>query len=189
MVGGLLTVTHSATDYQFAITSIGEKSITFTSPDFVPTLSDTFSLNEPTFIHGTQKKAKPELSKIISNKNITYPLVYLQEIQVEKVLNDPLSQIYSEPQVRMWFLFPSDVNWITDQHYTNVIEQMKMLAENIIELMYYTNLICERTPFDLVYHANVGSTSDLGHLRDLFNDHYSGLLLVSTLSINKQQCC
>ena len=91
-------------------------------------------------------------------------------------------------QVRMWFLLPSDKAWITDQHYDNIIESMKSLAHEVMKQLAYDTVILDLTEYELVLHANIGSTSDTGHLKDLLNTQHSGVLLYSNFPFIKQGC-
>lgn len=188
-VSMVLTVTHGVTEHLFTVTAVGECDFTVTGT-YTPVVGDTFEMATPTFVHGTQKKAKPEIDLLMKAQNLNYPLIYLQEIQTEEFTNDPESAILSEPPIRLWLLLPSDVkDWITDYHYEMCIEAMRAFAKNIIEQFEYTNLVAERTPYNLVYHANVGTQSDTGHLKELLNQNHSGVLMLTTLKINREQCC
>lgn len=188
-------VIHGADTHLYSITAIGDCdfTITISGVDYVPVLTDTFRLPLPTFVHGTQKKAKPEIDQIALNNNLVYPLVYLQEIQTENISNDPLSRIYSKTPVRIWFLLANGDQWTTEDHYEYAINSMKALAERFMFRLHYEGVTADpdndRDEANLVYHANIGSTSETGHLKDLLNQPHSGTLLLSTLSLSKQVCC
>lgn len=187
-------VFHNADTYYYTVTAIGDCDFTVTSSGtvYIPVVGDTFRQVRPTFIHGTQKKAKAELDQLINN-GLTYPLIYLQEIQSEKFTNDPLSSIISRPNCRIWFLLPNDENWTTDNHYDLAIEAMKNLATEFMRQIEYFGVTApvETDPdtFELVYHAGIGTVNDTGHLKDLLNRPHSGCLMLTTLSIAYQSCC
>lgn len=182
-------VIHVATTHLYKVTAIGDCDFTIevSGTDYTPVITDTFKQGNLTFIHGTQKKAKPELDALL--KAVTYPIVYLQEIVSERFTNDVESLTYSNTDVRLWLLLPSTVSWFTDEHYDKCIDSMKNLAHCIMSQLYYFNVITERNEYNVVYHANVGTSSDTGHLKDLLNQHYSGVLLNTTLSLSQQCVC
>ncbi len=182
-------VVHNGTTHFYKVTEIGDCDFTIevSGTDYTPVIDDTFLQGALTFIHGTQKKAKPELDALL--KNVSYPLVYLQEIQNERFTNDPNELTYSNADIRLWLLLPSNVAWFTDQHYDKVIDSMKNLAHEIMRQLYYNNVITERNEYNVIYHANVGTSSDTGHLKDLLNQHYSGVLLNTTLSLSQLCVC
>lgn len=154
-----------------------------------PTSATFLNLAKPTYLHGTQKKAKAEFDALFQNGNIRYPLIYLQEISPETWDTDKLSEIASRPNVRIWFLLPCG-DWFTDTHYTKVINPMITFVERFIDELKYQNIIAESgNDYQLNYHANIGSTSEYGHLKDLLNAPHSGVELRATLSRLEENCC
>ena len=174
--------------HDYTVEAIGDNYVTVTGT-VAPTAATVLKLAQPTYIHGTQKKAKPEFDALFQNGNIKYPLIYLQEISPETWDTDNLSEIASRPNVRIWFLLPCG-DWFTDAHYTKVINPMISLVERFIDELKYQNIIAESgNDYQLNYHANIGSTSEYGHLKDLLNAPHSGVELRATLSRLEENCC
>ena len=187
-VGMPVTVKHNTTTYTYEVSAISACGLTISGNAYVPVVADIFKQVLPSFIHGTQKKVKPELDAMIQRGSITYPLIYLQEILSEKYVNDPSISVSRYSQIRMWFLLPSNKAWITDQHYDNAIEAMKGLANEVMRQLAYDCIILDLTEYELILHANIGSSSDTGHLKDLLNTQHSGVLLYSNFPFLKQVC-
>jgi len=169
----------------YTIIDIQCGSITITG-DIAPEIGDILECENPIFIHGTQKKAKAELDGIVYNRLADCPIVYLQEIQSERFINDPESAIYSEAQLKLWFLLPSDGDKsITDFHYDLYVSPMSIMASNVVNQLEYRCIIAPKSEYTLVYHVNVGANNETGHLRELLNGQYSGVLLIGNFKMNK----
>lgn len=181
----LLTVVSKGT---YTVTEVGTNYVKL-SGTVAPTTADVFKLKAPVFLHGTQLKVKPEWDALVQVSGAVQPVIYLQELSPEVWDTDKLAEVASRANVRLWFLLPSLKDWTTDQHYSYIIEAMYQLAQSFVEQLKYRNIIAESgDDYTLTYHANIGSTGEYGHLKDLINTPYSGVELRATFQRLEENC-
>lgn len=178
-IGGLVNGT-------MAIIAKGDNWITVRSG--VELTPGTYTMNKPSFWHGTQKAIKNEIS--LSKSNLTYPLIYLQELENDGFVSDRLSNIGLDANCRFWFLIPCDTqNMTTKDRYDLYIKPMLNLAESFTRQIENSRYVCNISQDgNVIYHTNIGSSSEFGYLKDLLPVTMSGVELRVQLPIKKQYC-
>lgn len=176
VVNGTMTVTERGENYLVV------KSATVLTPG-------VYTLNLPSFIHGTQKAVKNEMD--IKKSILVYPLVYLQEVVSDRIVAEKRAMIGRYSQCRIWFLLANKQNnEVTIDHYQKYIDAMTILAERFIDQIWkYKYFAKIEDDFSMFYHANIGSNSDLGYLKDYFTQSMSGVeLRAFSLPVTREYC-
>lgn len=147
------------------------------------------SVKSPNYFHGTVIAANSEMSKISNSDNIV-PISYLYEVLKEKRSRNYKSVIDRESTIQMFFLEDANFeDWLTDDHYKNVIGAMDNLAESFVDLvserMYYGD------PFDynIFPHAKFGIVDKKGHIKNVFDRDLSGVELIIPIRLFKDCKC
>ena len=151
-------------------------------------LPGEYTLNLPSFIHGTQKQTKIEITA--KKGNMTYPVIWLQEVETDQMVVDRLSNIGFEADVVLWFLLVNDAkNTTTKDRYDLYVKPMLNLANRFISQLENGKYVSEITDnIETTYHTNLGSTSEYGYLKELFPMPMAGVRIRVTLPIKKKYC-
>lgn len=147
-------------------------------------------LNKPTFIHGTVPASNIE----ISQDCIDMPIIYLYEIfeNNKQSLESNLDTIAFN--LRLFFLSDYDDEWLTTDHYNNVIYQMQNLmflfVENLKKDSYIDDDYILRNAYKYYNRSKLGSfKGNKGNEKGLFDRKLSGVELVINLPIKKVNNC
>lgn len=134
-----------------------------------------FDLDPPVFLHGTPYMTNSHFTKAKQIQERMTPLIYLLEI-INR--NDRGRQFdVEECDLLMFFLDDADAsNWLTDDHYSEVIIPMDNLAEYVqSEMEDYRKFVGDFSTRK-VDHVNFGQYVDLkGHLQSIFDAKLSGV--------------
>jgi len=148
-------------------------------------------LDAPIFLHGTPYMTNRHFTRAKQVKERMTPLIYLLEIINRE--DEGLESIVERMDLRMFFLDDARADWLTNDHYSEVIIPMDNLAEYVQEQMY--NYIAQFVPntFSIrkTDHVNFGEYKTLkGHLQSIFDARLSGVeRLFRSFSINKPCDC
>jgi hypothetical protein len=92
----------------------------------------TFTIEAPKFFHGNAIDVQAELHKLQFSQE-KYPMVYLLEPFSIDYDHEVTSSIKFTPSYQLFCLAEANIeDWYTDDHYSNVIDQMDNLADEII---------------------------------------------------------
>jgi hypothetical protein len=144
----------------------------------------------PNYWHGTVTQTNVELNQENDDRKKT-PLVYLYEVLKDRrSRNEELSP---NRFVDIAIFFMEDANfkdWLTDDHYKNVIQAMDNLAEDFIIFVGTSKLtgFSEIENYDIIPHAKFGYYDANGHKKNLFDFNLSGVELRMTLPLNEEEC-
>lgn len=119
------------------------------------------------------------------------PFVWLVEPFVATENKSPMSIIESEPDLTILFLDNANPqDWVTTDHYSNVIIPMNELADAFEAKLRATRSIFGRiTSWRKVNHANFGSESTNGHIQSILNEKTSGVEVRFSVEIYKCLNC
>ena len=137
----------------------------------------------PFFFHGTPYATNSHLSHLNDINKV--PMIYLMEIINER-FGGPESRGLTV-DLRLFFLDVANFSdWMTDDHYSNVIIPMRALAARFVNgLTDSRRYFATDNGGRLVNHAKFGVFQNYkGHLNSLFNDRLSGVELYIEAQIN-----
>lgn len=150
-------------------------------------LATSYTLDPPIFLHGTPMMTNSHFTRAKQIKERMTPLIYLLEIIDRE--DDGLSSIVEKVSLRMFFLDDARVDWLTDDHYSEVIIPMDNLAELVQSAMYEypSKFVPDSFTVKKVDHVNFGEYRTLkGHLQSIFDARLSGVeRLFRGVEINK----
>jgi hypothetical protein len=151
---------------------------------------NSLKIEKPNYLYGTVNATKNELS-IIEYSVKKFPLIYLLEVISEKINNEYDSMIERTADLRIYFLDEADFeNWLTETHYTQVIDRMRWMAEYFIENLEYNPNFSKTLEYELLSHAKFGTYQETsGHIKNIFNENLSGIELRINLPITKILNC
>ena len=144
----------------------------------------------PTYIHGTVKAASSELTQIKKSYS-RFQIVYLYEVIQETRNRNPALSLDRSVEVVMFFLTSAKMKGeLTDDKYSEYINQMDSLAEDFISVLESSPLIgsIDEDDYTIIPHSIAGFYDRIGHVKNLFNESYSGVELRVKLPINKSTC-
>ncbi len=144
----------------------------------------------PKFYNGTVKATSAELSMVKGNSN-KHQIVYLYEVLREKRNRNPEVNIGRVAEVVMFFLSSSDEKKdLTETRYTEYMDPMCNLCEDFVDLLEVSPLIgeIEEEEYIIIPHSIAGFYDRLGHVKNLFNEQYSGCEFRISLPIEKEAC-
>lgn len=150
---------------------------------------EEFVLQRPVFLHGTPYATNSHLSKARQSGEAITPLIYLLEI-LESIDEGRQSPIETA-DLRLFFLDDAKiVDWLTDDHYQEVITQMDRLADFVIDEMQDYKGFLHDFSVRKINHANWGQYSNLkGYIQRIFNVNLSGVERRVNLPILKACNC
>lgn len=149
--------------------------------------ANSFTLSTIEYKHGTLKMTQNEVDAT-SNKNNVFPLVWLQEPLIERNKKDFDSMIDRESDLVIYFLDSADSsNWLTDDHYTNVIVPMQSMVNNFIGLIENNRLFTYDFDFNTRNLINV--SVDGKQENSIFDTNITGIELKLFAKIRKDLNC
>lgn len=153
----------------------------------LPTPNTTFDISAPKYIHGTLKMAQNEVDAI-PNKNMLVPFVYLFEVIRDRKNTDDESMIDRETELRIFFLNSANTgDWLTNDHYTNVIYPMQQMVDLFMKLIEKNKLFTDEINYDCLPLINV---SEQGTQEEsIFDCNLSGIELRLSAQIRVDLSC
>jgi hypothetical protein len=151
-----------------------------------------FTLANPFFYYGTFMDTSAELVKTMQS-NSKLPFIYLHLFSPENYASDMDTVDYTSDCAIYFMVDALPKNWLTGDHYTNAINQMKSLrAEFINSLKAYSQLNADNElRFTENDYVNFGKVqTDLGVVKQIFADNISGVEIQIQIPFNKcMECC
>jgi len=154
-----------------------------------PTATE-ITIPAPRFIHGTIKAVSDELLQIKSNRE-KFQIVYLYEVLQETRNRNPEDVIGREADLIMFFITVArGKGELTDDKYREYIQPMDNLCEDFVDLLEESPIIgsIEEENYTIIPHTIAGFYDRLGHIKDFFNEKYSGVEFRISLPIEKNGC-
>ena len=167
-------------DYGKSITVKGKKK---------PEVTE-FEVYPPIYFHGKAIDTNAELDMFDDKDDIT-PLTYLTEIYTDRFYPNDES-VERTVDIRMFFLTTANYeDWLTNDHYSNVIKPMRNLTYNFINVLEKSKIIGKfASYYDLTNHAKFGIfLLRKGAAKRIFDDNYSGVEFSIRLPILKDMTC
>lgn len=152
--------------------------------------STEFPIYLPFFINGTPIMTNNELQQTQFDTDKT-PMIWLYESLREKHRKErSFNPISLEADLVIFFVDSSRwADWNTDQHYQFVIDPMKALVNEFINVINKNRGdFDEVNEFDIIDRVNFGNQSGNGTLENYFNDELSGCELRFTMKYKKYLC-
>ena len=157
----------------------------FTTGDTVDV--DSFVLPKPTYFHGTEKMIRQEVNSI-KDKTTIVPMIWLKEIYRDDQVFDAESAIDRETDLMLIFVDSADTeNWLTDDHYTNVIYPIDKMVDLFIEKLGQNRFFTETFNFERTNLVNL-STEGLQR-SSIFDFNLSGKMIRLFAQIRKDFNC
>lgn len=158
-----------------------------TNGSVLPLPNTEFMIPAPTYIHGTLKMAQNEVDAI-SNKTLLVPFVYLFEVIRDRKNTDTESMIDRETDLRLFFLNSANTgDWLTDDHYTNVIDPMQQMVDLFMRLVEKNRLFTDNISYDCLPLINVSETGT--QEESVFDCNLSGIELRLSAEIREDLSC
>ncbi len=153
----------------------------------IPPNVGSYLLPTPNYIHGTLKMAQNEVDAI-NNKEQLVPFVYLFEVIRDRKNTDEESMIDRTTELRIFFLNSANTSdWLTDDHYTNVIDPMQQMVDYFIKLIKQNKLFAENLDFDCVPLINISEEGQQEN--SVFDCNLSGIELRLFADIREDLSC
>lgn len=173
---------------EYRVTAINGKEITLQPLiSNTPITAESFLLPAPAFFFGTYKMTKQEINANYDKESIL-PMVWLRAVIEDNITNDSESAIDRSSDIRMYFVATADYeNWLTEQHYEQVIYPMKRMVEQFLKLIrsnrFFTDVFDYRTR-NLVNLSVGGNQTE-----SLFDINLTGIELRVFSDIRKDLNC
>ena len=152
----------------------------------IPTVG-TFPIAAPEYIHGTLKMAQDEVDGE-PDKTILCPFSYLIEIITDRKNDDEESMIERETTLRMIWLNTADFsNWLTDDHYTNVIDPMQQMVDLYIKKLKESGRFTDNIRHDDTPLINVSEQGNQS--KAVFDCNLSGIETLIFAEIREDLSC
>jgi len=147
----------------------------------------TFLLTVPKYIHGTLKMAQNEIDAI-NNKTELVPFVYLYEVIKDRKNTDSESMIDRNTELRIFFLNSANTSdWLTDDHYENVIYPMQQMVDLFIKQIEKNKLFTDNLDYECLPLLNI---SEEGRQENsVFDCNLSGVELRLSAEIRHDLSC
>ena len=150
----------------------------------------TYSLVAPFFYFGTFLDTNAELIKKKSSLD-KLPFIYLHLVAPE-VYASEMDMVDYESDCAIYFMVDAvPKNWLTGDHYTNAINQMKALCKQFI--ISLSNYAKANAAYNLTYtqndYINFGQVQELGVIKKIFADNISGVELLIKIPFDKCLVC
>lgn len=139
----------------------------------------------PFYFHGTPIALSEDIK--IRDYQDKFPAILLFEIIEEEENRDMMQNVASSPRLRLFFMDESgNEAWDTDDHYTNVINDMNTLKENFLMVTERHKHVLKLTTHKTIKHAKWGLfVVNKGHTSNLFDEKLSGVEVDITINIDK----
>jgi len=152
----------------------------------LPTVT-SFDISAPEYIHGTLKMAQNEVDAE-TDKTILCPFTYLFEAVTDRKNTDEESAIDIEVDLRIFWLNSANTkDWLTDDHYTNVIDPMQQMVDLFIEEIKNSKLFTNEMRFDCLPLINVSENGV--QVKSIFDCNLSGIELRLFAEIREDLSC
>ena len=141
----------------------------------------------PYYYHGTPIEINNILSKLRKGKS-KFPAVLLYEPITMGENDDRMSNVGATPQLEIYFMndWAGQQKWDTDDHYTNIIDDMDALKREFIKSLKKNKNVLEVSDYTTIRHAKYGLFfNNEGYKTQVFNDMLSGVQLNITVEIDK----
>ncbi len=147
----------------------------------------SFTIKAPTYIHGTLKMAGNEVDAE-TDKTILCPFTYLFEIITDRKDTDEESTIDREVDLRIFWLNSANFSdWLTNDHYTNVIDPMQQMVDLFIKNIKESKLFTDNIRHECTPLINV---SEQGQQENaVFDCNLSGIELKIFAEIREDLSC
>lgn len=150
-------------------------------------LPGPFPLPIPEYIHGTLKMAQNEVDAVY-NKEALVPFVYLFEVVRDRKNTDEESMIDRTTELRIFFLNSANTkDWLTDDHYLNVIDPMQQMVDLFIKKIKGNKLFAENLNYDCLPLINLSQEGQQEN--SVFDCNLSGIELRLFADIRKDLSC
>jgi len=163
------------------------KSITVRSiSNNTPTVG-AFAINAPTYKHGTIRMTNDEIDAVMVKTEL-FPLAWLYEVIKDRKDNNSLSAIDREVDLRIFFVASADSNnWLTDDHYENVINPMQQMVDLFIDKISNSRFFTDDLEYENIPLVNFseGGTQE----NSVFDCNLSGIELKLFAKIRKDLSC
>lgn len=155
---------------------------------------DSFDIPAPSFVHGTMPMANIE----VKNAECPMPLVYLFELFTQKFGRKEDVNNYISENLRIFFLddYPNSNEWLTEDHYENVIYPMQNLAFFVLEnlkndIQRIDKDFIENNTYKLINRVKTGVFKGTkGNEKSFFTRNLSGVELNLSIAVKKDpNCC
>lgn len=141
----------------------------------------------PFYFHGTPIEINNILAKIRKGKS-KFPAVFLFEPISTSENDDRMNNIGASPKLQIYFMndWAGQQKWDTDDHYTNIIDDMDSLKREFIKKLKNNKNVLEVSDYSTIRHAKWGLfVSNQGNKQTVFNEMLSGVELNITVNIDK----
>ena len=170
----------------YPIVAIGEDFVTVESNDVLTPSS--YSLNAPSYLHGTQSAVNAQITQTLKG-NVTYPLIYLQEIESDVFRVDPKSKVGKVAELHLWFMVDTKPGLFTDDKHDAYCTPMQRLAISFIkQIELYKSFETIKSDYSMRYHTDCGSQSETAYLKSLFTTPTAGVEVRLSLPVTKNYC-
>lgn len=169
------------------IVEIGDNYIIVESSTVI--VPGTYTLPTPTYLHGTQSAVSAKIAQTLKS-NITFPFVFLQEIEEDTKVADRQSAIDRFASLRIWFLLDTkNGKEDTEDKHDRYITPMQRLADSFLFQIQQNSGFDEiQQDYKMTYFAEVGSSSDTAYLKNFLTTPMAGVFVRVSLPVNKIQC-
>lgn len=162
----------------YQIRSIDSDTPSFTVKSKTLPVGTEYKTGAPYYLHGRFIAIDSQLNQI-QNGYAKYPLIYLAENFTSTFDENPINNVGETAQCSFFFMNPAKYeDWLTVDHYENVIKSMKVLAKEFIALLKANSFIQynEFSNEDFIRHPKWGLTIEgKGSPKNLFSDNLSGV--------------
>jgi hypothetical protein len=136
-------------------------------------INSLFPVPNPVYLHGTLKDARDEVTAQ-EDKELVYPLVYLKEVIRDQKNTDDESMIEREVDLRLFFINSADsTNWITDNHYTEVINPIQSMVDLFMFRIDRSALWMDELDYSLLPLIDISVDGE--QEKSLFDTNVSGI--------------
>ena len=141
----------------------------------------------PYYFHGTPIEINNILTKVRKGRS-KFPAIFLFEPITMNENDDRMSNVGASPVLRLYFMndWKGQQQWDTDDHYTNIIDDMDSLKREFIKKLKQNEYVVDVSTYTTVRHAKWGLfINNEGNKQQVFNDMLSGVELNITVDIDK----
>lgn len=192
-----LCETHGIVDKSIVIIGGNEVNVIDILPDnkiLIPgttcPVETELTIPAPNFYNGTIKAVSAELT-MVKDLRKRHQIVYLYEVLKEKRNRDPEKNVGRYVDIIMFFLTASTEKVdLTEQRYTEYMDPMCNLCEDFVDLLETSPLIgeIEDEEYEITPHSIAGFYDRLGHVKNFFNEQYSGCEFRMRIPIEAEAC-
>lgn len=150
-----------------------------------PTVS-SFDIPAPTYLHGTLKMAANEVDAV-NDKDTIYPMIYLHEVLRDVKNTDDESMIDRETELRLFFIGTVETEWITEDHYTNLIDPIGNLISLFLYKLKWNKLFADDLTYNLIPLVNISIDGEQNE--SLFDCNLSGIEMKLSAQIREDLSC